>query len=113
REFGCTLRRGAAPRSAVEVTDIFMGSRRARVVTAVSGGVVHLVLGSAWFVVALRATPGSFLQAFSAASGMIQWQAFVVALYPFCFIEMDGYHVLVDVLGIPTRTQYAMHYARA
>ena len=26
----------------------------------------------------------------------------MVALYPFCFIEMDGYHVLVDVLGIPT-----------
>ena len=37
-----------------------------------------------------------------AASGIIQWQALLVALYPFCFIEMDGYHVLVDLLGIPT-----------
>jgi hypothetical protein len=41
---------------------------------------------------------------------MIQWQAFVVALYPFCFIEMDGYHVLVDVLGLPTLKQDAMQY---
>jgi len=24
----------------------------------------------------------------------------VLSLYPFCFIEMDGYHVLVDVLGV-------------
>jgi len=113
REFGFTFLHGFVPTFYIDVTDIFMGSRRARVVTAVSGAVVHLVLGSLWFLVALRATPGSFLQAFAAASGMIQWQAFVVALYPFCFIEMDGYHVLVDVLGIPTLKQDAMHYVSA
>jgi putative peptide zinc metalloprotease protein len=113
REFGFTFLHGFVPTFYVDVTDIFMGSRRARVVTAVSGAVVHLVLGSLWLLVALRATPGSFLQAFAAASGMIQWQAFVVALYPFCFIEMDGYHVLVDVLGIPTLKQDAMHYVGA
>ena len=72
---------------------------------------MHLVLGSAWFLVALFSPLGSFIQAFAAASGMIQWQAFVVALYPFCFIEMDGYHVLVDVLGMPTLKQEAMSWA--
>jgi putative peptide zinc metalloprotease protein len=113
REFGFTFLHGFVPTFYVDVTDIFMGSRRARVVTAVSGAVVHLVLGSAWLFIALRATPGSFLQAFAAASGMIQWQAFVVALYPFCFIEMDGYHVLVDVLGIPMLKQDAIHYVGA
>ena len=41
---------------------------------------------------------------------MLQWQAFVIALYPFCFIEMDGYHVLVDVLGTPTLKQEAMSW---
>jgi hypothetical protein len=81
------------------------------VVTAVSGAGVHLVLGSAWFLVALWAPLGSFTQAFAAASGIIQWQAFVIALYPFCFIEMDGYHVLVDVLGMPTLKQEAMSWA--
>jgi putative peptide zinc metalloprotease protein len=113
REFGFTFLHGFVPTFYVDVTDIFMGSRRARVVTAVSGALVHLVLGSAWLLVALRAPMGSFLQAFAAASGIIQLQAFVVALYPFCFIEMDGYHVLVDLLGIPTLKQDAMAFARA
>jgi len=113
REFGFTFLHGFVPTFYVDVTDIFMGSRRARVVTAVSGALVHLVLGSAWIIVALYASMGSFLQAFAAASGMIQWQAFVVALYPFCFIEMDGYHVLVDLLGIPTLKQDALAYAGA
>src|SRR5437867_12003639 len=112
REFGFTFLHGFVPTFYVDVTDIFMGSRRARVVTAVSGALVHLVLGSVWLLVAVNASMGSFLQAFAAASGIIQWQAFVVALYPFCFIEMDGYHVLVDVLGIPTLKHDAIGYVK-
>ncbi len=111
REFGFTFLHGFVPTFYVDVTDIFMTSRRARVVTAVSGAGVHLVLGSAWFLVALWAPLGSFTQAFAAASGIIQWQAFAIALYPFCFIEMDGYHVLVDVLGVPTLKQEALSWA--
>jgi len=111
REFGFTFLHGFVPTFYVDVTDIFMASRRARVVTAVAGASVHLVLGSVWFIVAYLSPLGSFTQAFAAASGMIQWQAFVIALYPFCFIEMDGYHVLVDVLGVPTLKQEAMAWA--
>jgi putative peptide zinc metalloprotease protein len=110
REFGFTFLHGFVPTFYIDVTDIFMTSRRARLVTAISGAVVHLVLGSVWFVVARLSPLGSFTQAFAAASGIIQWQAFVIALYPFCFIEMDGYHVLVDVLGMPTLKQEAMSW---
>ncbi|PYM26191.1 MAG: hypothetical protein DMD78_04705 [Candidatus Rokuibacteriota bacterium] len=113
REFGFTFLHGFVPTFYVDVTDIFMASRRARVVTAVAGASVHLVLGSIWFIVASLSPLGSFTQAFAAASGMIQWQAFMIALYPFCFIEMDGYHVLVDVLGVPTLKQEAMAWAGA
>lgn len=112
REFGFTFMHGFVPTFYVDVTDIFMASRRARVVTAVSGTLVHLVLGSLWFLVAARA-PSGFVQAFAAASGMVQWQAFVLALYPFCFIEMDGYHVLVDLLGVPTLKHDALAYVRS
>src|SRR5256886_3512000 len=63
-------------------------------------------------MLALRAPNGGFVQAFAAASGMIQWQAFVLALYPFCFIEMDGYHILVDALGVPTLKHDAITYAK-
>jgi putative peptide zinc metalloprotease protein len=111
REFGFTFLHGFVPTFYVDVTDIFMTSRRARVITAISGAGVHLVLGSAWFLVALWAPLGSFTQAFAAASGIIQWQAFVIALYPFCFIEMDGYHILVDLLGMPTLKQEALSWA--
>src|SRR5437870_1191082 len=113
REFGFTFLHGFVPTFYVDVTDIFMASRRARVVTAVSGTLVHLAFGSLWFMLALRAPNGGFVQAFAAASGMIQWQAFVLALYPFCFVEMDGYHVLVDVLGVPTLKHDAMAYVKS
>jgi len=113
REFGFTFLHGFVPTFYVDVTDIFMASRRARVVTAVSGTLVHLVIGALWFMIALRASNGGFVQAFAAASGMLQWQAFVVALYPFCFVEMDGYHVLVDLLGVPTLKHDAIAYVKS
>jgi putative peptide zinc metalloprotease protein len=109
REFGFTFVHGIVPTFYVDVTDIFMASRRGRLVTAISGTLVHLVLGSVWFVLAVNLQPG-FWQAFAAASGIIQWQTFVISLYPFCFIEMDGYHVLVDMLGEPTLKSQALDY---
>jgi putative peptide zinc metalloprotease protein len=109
REFGFTFLHGFVPTFYVDVTDIFMARRRARVVTAISGAAVHLILGSIYFIIAARVEHG-FGQAFAAASGMIQLQAFVIALYPFCFIEMDGYHVLADALGMPTLKQDALAY---
>ena len=112
REFGFTFLHGFVPTFYVDVTDIFMASLRARVVTAVTGALVHLVLGGVAFIVAAQAPAGSFTQAFAAASGIIQWQALVIALYPFCFIEMDGYHVLVDVLGVPTLKHDALAYVK-
>ncbi len=113
REFGFTFLHGFVPTFYVDVTDIFMANRRARVVTAVSGTLVHLVLGAVWFLVAASAPVGSFTQAFAAASGLIQWQALAISLYPFCFIEMDGYHVFVDVLGVPSLKHDALAYAKA
>lgn len=110
REFGFTFLHGFVPTFYVDVTDIFMASRRARVVTALAGPVVHLVLGAVGLVVAWSLPPG-FLQAFVATAAVLQWQALVVALYPFCFLEMDGYHVVVDLLGLPTLRHDAVRYA--
>jgi putative peptide zinc metalloprotease protein len=109
REFGFTFLHGIIPTFYVDVTDIFMASRRARVVTAVSGTFVHLVLGSLWFLVAWY-WPHGFFKAFAAISGIAQFKSFVLALWPFFFIEMDGYHVLVDSLGVPTLKSDALAY---
>ena len=109
REFGFTFLHGIIPTFYVDVTDIFMASRRARVVTAISGTVVHLVLGAIWFFIALR-TSSDFVRAFAATCGIIQFKSFLLALWPFFFIEMDGYHVLVDALGVPTLKSDALAY---
>src|SRR5207249_1308166 len=105
REFGFAFLHGFVPTFYVDVTDIFIATRGARVVTAVSGALVHLVLGAVAFLVAAYAPVGSFAQAFAAASGIIQWQALAISLYPFGFIGMDGYHVFVDLLGVPAPEQ--------
>lgn len=112
REFGFTFLHGIVPTFYVDVTDIFMASRKARVVTAVSGALVHLLLGALWFLAAAQAPPG-FAQAFAAASGIIQWQALALSLYPFAFVELDGYHVFVDLLGVPTLRSDALAYVGA
>src|SRR5262249_56488253 len=101
REFGFTFLHGFVPTFYIDVTDIFMASRRARVVTAVTGALVHLVLGAVAFIVAAQAPTGSFTQAFAAASGVIQLPAVVVAVYSFLFLSIDGLPHLVDVLREP------------
>ena len=47
REFGFTMLHGFIPTFYVDVTDIFMASRRARIVNALAGPLVHLFLGAA------------------------------------------------------------------
>jgi hypothetical protein len=35
-----------------------------------------------------------------------------VSLYPFCFLEMDGYHILVDLLAMPTLNGDSVRFVR-
>ena len=111
RAFGFTLLHGFLPSFFVDVTDMFMASRRARVVTAIAGPLVHLALGALFFLIAFY-LPGGFLQAFVAASATLQLYALLFSLYPFCFMEMDGYHILVDLLGMPTLARDSWRFVR-
>ena len=111
REFGFTILHGFIPTFYADVTDIFMGSRRARIVNAVAGPLFHLFLGSFCFWIATMLSPGLF-QGFLVASAILQIQSFFISLYPFCFLEMDGYHILVEWLGIPTLNHDAVRFVR-
>jgi putative peptide zinc metalloprotease protein len=111
REFGFSFLHGIVPTFYVDVTDMFMASRKARVVTALSGPLVHLYLGGLCFWLATQ-MPAGFLQTFVAATGLLQWQSFLICLYPFCFLEMDGYHILVDFLGLPTLNRDSWRFFR-
>ena len=111
REFGFTILHGFIPTFYADVTDIFMASRRARIINAVAGPLFHLFLGAFCFWIATMLSPGLF-QGFLAASAILQLQSFFISLYPFCFLEMDGYHVLVEWLGIPTLNDDAVRFVR-
>ena len=111
REFGFTILHGFIPTFYADVTDIFMASRRARIVNSVAGPLFHLFLGAFCFWIATMLSPGLF-QGFLAASAILQLQSFFISLYPFCFLEMDGYHILVEWLGIPTLNDDAVRFVR-
>jgi putative peptide zinc metalloprotease protein len=109
REFGFTILHGFIPTFYADVTDIFMASRRARIVNAVAGPLFHLFVGSLCLWIAATRSPG-LVQGFLAASAILQLQSFFISLYPFCFLEMDGYHILVEWLGIPTLNHDAVRF---
>jgi len=111
REFGFTMLHGFIPTFYADVTDIFMGTRRARLVAALAGPLVHLFLGAFYLWSASLLGPG-LLKGFLAASAILQLQSLFVSLYPFCFLEMDGYHVLVDLLGMPTLNHESVSFVR-
>jgi putative peptide zinc metalloprotease protein len=88
-----------------------MATRRARIVNAVAGPLFHLFLGGFCFWIATHLSPG-LIQGFLAASALLQLQSFLISLYPFWFLEMDGYHVLVELLGVPTLNHDSARFVR-
>jgi hypothetical protein len=111
REFGFTILHGFIPTFYADVTDIFMATRRARVVNAVAGPLFHLFLGFFCFWIAAQLHPG-LIQGFLAASALLQLQSFLISLYPFWFLEMDGYHILVELVGVPTLNHDSVRFVR-
>ena len=111
REFGFTMLHGFIPTFYADVTDVFMADRRARIMNALAGPLVHLFLGSVCLWTASLAGPG-LVKGLLAASAILQAQSFFVSLYPFCFLEMDGYHILVDLLAMPTLNGDSARFVR-
>ena len=111
KEVGFIIHHMVVPTFYADVTDLFMGSRRARVVNALAGPTVHLVLGMLGVIWADMLSPG-LLQACVAASAVLQLQSFLICLYPFSFLEMDGYHVLEDSVSMPRLAQESSQFVR-
>jgi putative peptide zinc metalloprotease protein len=101
REMGFFLLQGILPTFYADVTDIFMSSRRARVIVDMAGPMVEVVLGSLAFLWALWSGPG-FDQSLLFWAGVLLWEGAIINLYPFTFLEMDGYNILADLLAMPT-----------
>ncbi|HYK97717.1 MAG TPA: cyclic nucleotide-binding domain-containing protein [Candidatus Acidoferrales bacterium] len=92
----------------VDATDMAMTSRAARVVVALAGPVGGLLVGALCAFVA--ATDGGTIGglAFKAASLFI----FQFALNLMPILELDGYHILVDLLDAPMLRGRSIAFAR-
>jgi putative peptide zinc metalloprotease protein len=111
KEVGFIIHHMIVPTFYADVTDLFMASRRARIVNALTGPTVHLVLGMLGVIWAAALGPG-LLQACVAASAVLQLKSFLICIYPFSFLEMDGYHVLEDAVGMPRLAQESLQFIR-
>jgi putative peptide zinc metalloprotease protein len=107
REIGFFLLQGIWPAFYADVTDIFMSSRRARVMVDLAGPIVELTFGSLVFIGAYGAEPG-IGQSLLFGAGLVLWESALLNLYPFNFLEMDGYNILADLLAMPTLRQQAL-----
>lgn len=107
REIGFFLLQGVLPTFYADVTDIFMSSRRARIVVDLAGPLVEVAFGSFAFIAAYWSPPGVGQSLFFAA-GILLWEGALLNLYPFNFLELDGYNILADLLAMPTLRQRAM-----
>jgi len=110
REIGFFLLQGFLPTFYADVTDIFMSTRRARVVVDLAGPLVELFCGSVAFLAAYEANPGVG-QALLFGIGVLLWEGALINLYPFNFLEMDGYNIIADLFAMPTLRQQALSLA--
>ncbi|MEX2046477.1 MAG: cyclic nucleotide-binding domain-containing protein [Chloroflexota bacterium] len=93
----------------VDSTDMTMAPRRQRIVVAVAGPIAGMTVGAACaFVAALDGGIAGGL-AFKAASLF----AFQLVLNLLPILELDGYHILVDLLDAPFLRQRSMAFARS
>jgi putative peptide zinc metalloprotease protein len=107
RELGFFLLQGIVPTFYADVTDIFMSSRRARLLVDLAGPLVEVFLGSVVILSALATEPG-VQQALLFGAGIMLWESALINLYPFSFLEFDGYNILADALGMPTLRNQAL-----
>jgi putative peptide zinc metalloprotease protein len=107
REMGFFLLQGILPTFYADVTDIFMSSRRARVIVDLAGPMVEVFFGSLAFLGASVSEPGMG-QSLLFGTGLLLWESAVLNIYPFNFLEMDGYNILADLLAMPTLREHAL-----
>jgi putative peptide zinc metalloprotease protein len=107
REIGFFLLQGILPTFYADVTDIFMADRRARLAVDLAGPLVEVFLGGAAMLGAYFSAP-SLQQALLFGVGVLLWESALINLYPFSFLELDGYNVLADLLAMPMLRKQAL-----
>jgi putative peptide zinc metalloprotease protein len=111
REFGFRMLNGIFPSVYADVTDIWMSSRGARIAVSFAGPFSGIVLGAASVVLAWLLYP-SWAAGLFLCLGTTVVLAALVNLYPFLFLELDGYHMLIDVVQQPALRELSVRFIR-
>lgn len=111
KAFGFTFMNRLVPTVYADVTDMWMSSRKGRMAVSFAGPLSGLLIGSATAVVAWLIPVGSvssFFWLFSLSSYALA----VGSLYPWLFIESDGYHILSDWIRMPALREHSRKFLR-
>ena len=98
--FGFAFWDGFYPSFYTDVSDIYLSPRRERLFVSLAGPLSTTAIASVFFLPALMFPEAAVSDTFYEV-GRLNLLVGMVALYPFQFIKMDGYYILVDILGFP------------
>jgi len=98
--FGFTLWDGFYPSFYTDVSDIYLSPRRQRIYVSLAGPLSTMAIAAACFIPVALFPDSHWTGAFYEI-GRLNLIVAVISLYPFQFLKMDGYYLLVDLLGFP------------
>lgn len=98
--FGFALSDGFYPNVYTDVSDMYLASRKERFFVSLSGPLSTVALAAAMFIPVLVFSGSKWAELFY-EMGRLNLLIGLVTIYPFQFMKMDGYYMLVDLLGFP------------
>lgn len=98
--FGFALSDGFYPNVYTDVSDMYLASRKERFFVSLSGPLSTVALAAAMFIPVLVFSGQKWAELFY-EMGRLNLLIGLMTIYPFQFLKMDGYYMLVDLLGFP------------
>lgn len=98
RAFGFGLLHNLFPVFYADVTDIWFAPSRQRIIVALAGVFLDWILGAAAVFISFIFPVYKYFMYLIAFNCYI---TVLINLYPFFFLELDGYYVLIDFLKLP------------
>lgn len=109
--FGFTLWDGFYPSFYTDVSDIYLSSRGQRIYVSLAGPLSTTAIAAA-FLVPVAVSPDAPWAEALYQIGRLNLLVALISLYPFQFLKMDGYYLLVDLMGFPGLRERAFSFIR-
>ncbi len=111
KAFGFTFMNRLVPSVYADVTDIWMSTRKARIMVSFAGPASGMLIASIGAILA-RVLPDSTASSFLWLFALVTMLGAMSSLYPFLFLESDGYHILSDALRMPALREHGRKFLR-